>query len=58
MIGVGKGSSLPRKVIKTKIVSMNINPLISKPYELEQPRYKRSPIKHPNRNTSLPPIKC
>lgn len=46
-----------RKVVKTKIVSMNINPVLERHADYEPPRYKRSPIKQPARNISLPPIK-
>lgn len=46
-----------RKVVKTKIVSMNINPVLERHAEYEPPRYKRSPLRQAVRNVSLPPIK-
>ena len=56
-VHLSKVYQVPRHVVKTKILSMNINPVVSRVQEVEYPRYKRTPIKHSNRNISLPPIK-
>ena len=54
--GGGGGGLVGRKVVKTKIVHMNINPIVERP-EHEYQRYKRSPIRqHQPRNISLPPL--
>lgn len=56
--GLNRVTPITRKVVKTKIVHMNINPIMERPIENEYQRYKRSPIKqHQPRNVSLPPLK-
>ena len=46
-----------RKVVKTKIVHMNINPIIERAADRDYQKYKRSPIRHhQSRNISLPPL--